>query len=100
METSPPCGWHSINVPLHPLCLLFYACVSIIQEVTIGLLKDAMLSKSNATGFLIDGFPWQLDQDEMFEREARSDTLKDLITFTYILINTSCQLSGDIAECF
>ena len=36
----------------------------------IGLLKDAILSKSNATGFLIDGFPRQLDQGEMFEREV------------------------------
>jgi adenylate kinase family enzyme len=42
-------------------------------EVTIGLLKDAMLA-SEASVFLIDGFPRALDQAEVFQKQVRSAT--------------------------
>ncbi|KAJ3195213.1 hypothetical protein HK101_000807 [Irineochytrium annulatum] len=38
------------------------------MEVTIGLLKEAMEASSGSSGFLIDGFPRQLDQAIAFER--------------------------------
>lgn len=37
------------------------------MEVTIGLLRNAMVGEPNATGFLIDGFPRKMDQAEAFE---------------------------------
>lgn len=40
------------------------------MEVTIGLLKDAMV-KSGGSVFLIDGFPRALDQAEAFESQVR-----------------------------
>lgn len=38
-------------------------------EVTIQLLKDAMLA-SDGSVFLIDGFPRALDQAEVFEKQV------------------------------
>ena len=40
------------------------------QEVTIGLLKAAMLSSPGAQGFLIDGFPRELHQGRMFTEQV------------------------------
>lgn len=40
------------------------------QEVTIGLLKDAMLQNPQCPGFLIDGFPRELGQGSQFENEV------------------------------
>lgn len=39
-----------------------------LLQVTIGLLKNAML-KSRSNMFLVDGFPRALDQAETFERD-------------------------------
>ena len=41
-----------------------------LQEITIELLKDAMLKHSESPGFLIDGFPRELDQGYQFEQEV------------------------------
>ncbi|XP_028408341.1 adenylate kinase isoenzyme 5-like [Dendronephthya gigantea] len=40
------------------------------QEITIELLKDAMLKHSESPGFLIDGFPREVDQGSQFENEV------------------------------
>eukprot|EP00794_Sanderia_malayensis_P016052 gene16052-17674_t len=41
------------------------------QEITIGLLKDALISlSSHAKGFLIDGFPREVGQGKQFENEV------------------------------
>jgi adenylate kinase family enzyme len=41
------------------------------SEVTIGLLKNAMLNSKDSNTFLIDGFPRNIDQGATFEREVR-----------------------------
>jgi adenylate kinase len=41
-----------------------------LQEITIELLKDAMLKHPESRGFLIDGFPRELDQGYQFEQEV------------------------------
>lgn len=38
--------------------------------MTIGLLKSAILSQREAKGFLIDGFPRELSQADMFESQV------------------------------
>lgn len=38
--------------------------------MTIGLLKSAILSQTEAIGFLIDGFPRELSQAHMFESQV------------------------------
>eukprot|EP00761_Pharyngomonas_kirbyi_P011847 gb/GECH01011873.1/.p1 GENE.gb/GECH01011873.1/~~gb/GECH01011873.1/.p1 ORF type:complete len:191 (+),score=51.47 gb/GECH01011873.1/:1-573(+) len=40
------------------------------KEVTIGLLKKAILEADNETGYLIDGFPRAIDQSEDFENNV------------------------------
>lgn len=40
------------------------------MEVTIGLLKDAMIASPHADGFLIDGFPRKMDQADAFEEHV------------------------------
>lgn len=40
------------------------------QEVTVGLLKAAMLTSSGTQGFLIDGFPRELQQGRMFTEQV------------------------------
>lgn len=46
-------------------------CDLLPKEVTITLLKAAMLSRPEAVGFLIDGFPRELSQAEIFESQVR-----------------------------
>ncbi len=48
-------------------CCLTCTCV---VQVTIGLLKKAML-KSGSSSFLIDGFPRALDQAQTFEEQIQ-----------------------------
>lgn len=45
------------------------------QEVTIGLLKKAMIDNVDSKGFLIDGFPREMTQGETFEKEVASPKL-------------------------
>ncbi|CAB3983276.1 adenylate kinase isoenzyme 5-like [Paramuricea clavata] len=43
------------------------------QEITIELLKDAMLEHPDSRGFLVDGFPRELEQGHQFEQEVVCD---------------------------
>ena len=45
------------------------AC-SFFQDVTICLLKEAMVAKADSKGFLIDGFPREIKQGKQFERQV------------------------------
>ena len=45
-------------------------CTYLPQEVTIGLLKAAMLTSPGTQGFLIDGFPRELQQGRMFTKQV------------------------------
>ena len=52
-------------------CLLQYTRSS-LQEVVLDLLAEAMLQKvSSSKGFLIDGYPREKAQGEMFEQRVR-----------------------------
>ena len=44
--------------------------ISPLQEVTVGLLKQAILSHPEAVGFLIDGFPRELSQAPLFTQQV------------------------------
>lgn len=44
-------------------------------EITIGLLKTALLSHPDAVGFLINGFPRNLDQGKLFVQQVRECSL-------------------------
>eukprot|EP00128_Syssomonas_multiformis_P009446 Colp12_sorted_trinity150504_noHs@12603 len=39
-------------------------------DITIELIRDAMRSQPKATGYLIDGFPRQMEQAQVFEQEV------------------------------
>ena len=41
-----------------------------LQEVTVGLLKAAMLDHPGSVGYLIDGFPRELNQGELFKQQV------------------------------
>ena len=41
-----------------------------MQEVTVGLLKTAMLDHPESVGYLIDGFPRELEQGELFRQQV------------------------------
>ena len=41
-----------------------------MQEVTVGLLKAAMLDHPESVGYLIDGFPRKLEQGEHFKQQV------------------------------
>ena len=46
-------------------------CTFIMQEVTVGLLKAAMLDHyKSAVGYLIDGFPRELEQGGLFKQQV------------------------------
>ncbi len=48
--------------------LLFMLC---LQEAVLGLLRDAMIKNAaTSKGFLIDGYPRELDQGKRFENEV------------------------------
>lgn len=40
------------------------------QDVTIALLKQALIDNSHSNGFLVDGFPREIKQGQQFEREV------------------------------
>lgn len=50
-------GWFDSNFPY--------------QEITIQLLRDAMRYHKDCPGFLIDGFPREIQQGMQFEKEVR-----------------------------
>jgi adenylate kinase family enzyme len=51
----------------------FFYFHSSLQEITIELLKDAMLEHPDSRGFLVDGFPRELEQGHQFEQEVVCD---------------------------
>lgn len=51
------------------------------QDVTICLLKEAMLERSDSKGFLIDGFPREIKQGKQFERQ---------VAFAKLILNYDC----------
>ena len=51
------------------LYLLYFMCVP-FQEITIELLRDAMRQHKDCPGFLIDGFPREIQQGLQFEQEV------------------------------
>ena len=62
-------------------------------DVVLGLLKDAMLRAApTARGFLIDGFPRELEQAKRFEAEVRAAPL--FVVPTSFLLLTSAHLSS------
>ena len=76
-----------------------------MQEVTVGLLKAAMLDHPESVGYLIDGFPRQLEQGEVFKQQVLvainwenflplSDHLPLLFKFARIGENISIILSN------
>ncbi|XP_057289382.1 uncharacterized protein LOC130612110 [Hydractinia symbiolongicarpus] len=51
------------------------------QDVTICLLKQAMVENSDCAGFLIDGFPREIKQGKQFERQ---------VCFARMVLNYAC----------
>ncbi|XP_066935736.1 uncharacterized protein [Clytia hemisphaerica] len=51
------------------------------QDVTICLLKEAMVAKADSKGFLIDGFPREIKQGKQFERQ---------VAFASLMLNYEC----------
>lgn len=46
-------------------------CILLVQEVVLGLMKEAMQAKAaTSKGFLIDGYPRELEQGLRFEKEV------------------------------
>ena len=43
---------------------------NLTQDITVSLLKDAMLKRDQANGFLIDGFPREMEQAKIFEENV------------------------------
>ena len=61
--------------------------IFIMQEVTVGLLKAAMLDHSeSAVGYLIDGFPRELEQGGLFKQQVL--LLVKLLTLYYLPLFT------------
>ena len=53
----------------------FVKCVDHIcplhaQRTIVSLLRQAMENRTNVPGFLLDGFPRELEQAELFEKEV------------------------------
>ena len=40
------------------------------QEVTVGLLRVVMLDHPESAGYLVDGFPRELEQGELFKKQV------------------------------
>ena len=57
------------DLPKHfTVCLL---CACVLQETVLTLLKEAMMKKAaSSKGFLIDGYPRELDQGKRFEADV------------------------------
>lgn len=73
--TESPFDWHAC-------ALLSLVHVLRFQNIVLQLLKEAMLAKAaTSRGFLIDGYPRELDQGIKFEKEV-------IIPYTRIVICT------------
>ena len=48
-----------------------YICfIFLIQETILDLLREAMIARSDSKGFLIDGYPRDVQQGEQFEESV------------------------------
>ena len=52
----------------------------------MSLLKDAMLERDQANGFLIDGFPREMEQAKIFEENVITDGYIQFQSFVYLLL--------------
>ena len=59
-----------------------------MQEVTVGLLKAAMLDHPESVGYLIDGFPRELEQGELFKQQVYTGIQIHIIYYT--IATSSC----------
>ena len=58
---------------------------SVPQETVLELLKEAMVSRAaDSKGFLIDGYPRELEQGTRFEQEVREAAS---VTSVYVMIS-------------
>ena len=84
----PPVSHHTHTHNRQLLACIISCCE---QETTIGLLKSAILSRPEAIGFLIDGFPRELAQAHMFEKQVSICTCKSTcVTYVMYLVTTLC----------
>ena len=51
-------------------------------EITVTLLRQAILSNKEAVGFLIDGFPRELSQSKIFEEQVLEISCKSVFSHT------------------
>ena len=49
---------------------LFLPLYAVLQDIVLTLIKEAMAANSSANGFLIDGYPRELEQGTRFESEV------------------------------
>ena len=59
---------HGLQIPSHCFVLLMHFCF--LQDIILELLRDAIVSKPHTKGFLVDGFPRELNQAQDFEKEV------------------------------
>ena len=52
------------------MLLVMQWCFFNVQDIVLTLLKEAMLKNTQAKGFLIDGYPRELEQGTRFESEV------------------------------
>lgn len=55
------------------------------QEITIELLRDAMRLHKDCPGFLIDGFPREIQQGLQFEQEVSASMFNTLLLLVIYL---------------
>lgn len=55
------------------------------QEITIELLRDAMKQHKDCPGFLIDGFPREIQQGLQFEQEVSASMFNTLLLLVIYL---------------
>ena len=68
----------------------YWLTVTILQDVTVTLLKAAMLERDQANGFLIDGFPREMEQAKIFEENVNFRLYNCHCSCTYFLQVCSC----------
>ena len=62
----------SISERSHEIVFISFAFYpSSIQETILEIVRDAMIKRPDTKGFLIDGFPRELNQAVQFEKEVR-----------------------------
>ena len=64
------------------------------QEVTISLLKSAILSTPDTVGYLVDGFPRELSQAHIFETQVSGYIAHYIHPYHDSLLNPGRQVCG------